>query len=226
MAATIRVGLLFGNRAIREGRRMLLETQPDFDIVYEESNGNLAVDALSNIAVDVVLVDNRLIGLAGTEMIQRFHRRNIGSGTALPSFVLTGPFASVELSLQAVRCGATDLVTEEDTPEHIIESLRAAAGAETKLNWETMRQAFEAAGVASGSNPRWLLRLTDLNPDEQTVYDAIVAGTALDDIGKATGLLPVRVRFALDTMQHRLGQVTRSQFALALHEAGLLQPKN
>lgn len=226
MASPIRVGLVFGNRAIREGRRMLLESDSAFDIVYEESNGNAAVDALSEIAVDVVLVDNRLVGIAGTEMIQRFHRRNFAPGASLPSFVLTGPFSSVELALQAVRCGATDLVTEEDSPENIIESLKAAAGAETKLNWETMRKAFEAAGVASGSNQRWLLRLTDLESDERAVLDAIVAGSALDDIGKAAGLTAPRVRSALDVMQQKLGQVTRSQFALALHEAGLLQPRN
>lgn len=225
MAGSIRVGLLFGNPLIREGRRMLLQTQPDFDIVYEESNGTTAIDALSDIAVDVVLVDNRLSGISGSEMIRRFHRRNFAPNVKLPAFVLTGPFAAVELSIEAVRCGATDLVTEEDQPQAIIDSIRAAAGLEHKIDFETMRLAFEGAGISSGSNQRWLLRLSGLSDDEQRVFDAIAAGNPLDDIMQVTQLPATKVRWALDSMQAKLGVVTRSQFALALHEAGLLQPK-
>lgn len=225
MAGTIRVGLLFGNKLIRDGRRLLLQTQPDFDIVYEESNGIAAIDALSEMLVDVVLVDNRLSGISGSEMIQRFFRRNYAPNTKLPAFVLTGPFGAVELSLEAVRCGATDLVTEEDSAQAIIDAVRAAAGVEHQIDFETMRVAFEAAGVESGSNQRWLLRLSDLDADQQAVFDAIVAGNPIDDIKEVTNLPATKVRWALDAMQQKLGLVTRSQFALALHEAGLLKPR-
>lgn len=225
MAGSIRVGLVFGNAMIREGRRSLLQTQPDFDIVYEESKGIAAIEALSEISVDVVLVDNRLSGISGSEMIQKFFRRNYSPDVKLPAFVLTGPFAAVELSLQAVRCGATDLVTEEDSAQAVIDAVRAAAGREHQIDFETMRRGFEAAGVDSGSNQRWLLRLSDLGPDEQAVFDAIADGHAVDDIQNVTKLPATKVRWALDAMQQKLGLVTRSQFALALHEAGLLKPK-
>lgn len=225
MAATIRVGLLFGSKLIGEGRRLLLQTQPDFDIVYEESNGLNAIEALAEISVDVVLVDNRLNGISGTEMIQRFFRRYFTPGARLPRFVLTGPFSAVDLSLQAVRCGASDLVSEEDSAQAIIDAVRAAAGLEPQIDFETMRLAFEAAGVQSGSNQRWLLRLSDLEPEEKRVFDAIARGEPLDDIKDLTGLPDTKIRWALDEMQHRLGLATRSQFALALHEAGLLQPR-
>jgi DNA-binding NarL/FixJ family response regulator len=219
------VGLLFGSKLIGEGRRLLLETQPDFDIVYQESNGLAAITDLSSIAVDVVLIDNRLQGVSGTEVIQRFFRRNFTPGAKLPAFILTGPFSAIDMSIQAVRCGAVNLVTEEDSPQAIIDAVRAAAGPEPQIDFETMRLAFESAGVLSGSNQRWLLRLSDLEPEERRVFDAIAKGQPLDDIKDMTGLSDAKVRWALDAMQAHLGLATRSQFALALHEAGLLQPR-
>ena len=225
MAATIRVGLLFGSKLIGEGRRILLETQPDFDIVYQESNGLTAISSLASTSVDVVLVDNRLNGISGTELIQRFFRRHFTPGVKLPAFVLTGPFSAMDISLQAVRCGAADLVTEEDSPQAIIDAVRAAAGPEPQIDFETMRVAFESAGVSSGSNQRWLLRLSELEPVERQVFDVIASGEPLDDIEDLTGLSDLKVRGALDSMQARLGLATRSQFALALHEAGLLQAR-
>jgi DNA-binding NarL/FixJ family response regulator len=104
--------------------------------------------------------------------------------------------------------------------------VRAAAGVEHQIDFETMRVAFEAAGVESGSNQRWLLRLSDLDADQQAVFDAIAAGNAIDDIKEVTNLPATKVRWALDAMQQKLGLVTRSQFALALHEAGLLKPRS
>lgn len=104
MAGTIRVGLLFGNKLIRDGRRLLLQTQPDFDIVYEESNGIAAIDALSEMLVDVVLVDNRLSGISGSE---RFNVSSAATTRQTPSCLpLFSPAHLALLSYHSRPCAA------------------------------------------------------------------------------------------------------------------------
>ncbi|MEN9715305.1 MAG: hypothetical protein RJA35_772 [Actinomycetota bacterium] len=225
MARTLRVGLIFGNRTIREGRRMLLQTQPDFDIVYEESDGLAALEAIGDLSVDVLLVDNRLRSLSGSELVRRFLRRNVGTEEKLPGFVLTGPFSSIPMALEAIRCGASDMVSEEEEPETLLEAIRAAGSIEHNIDVLALTDFFADAGVPHGGNQRWLLRLTNLTDDEQTVLDLLAAGESLQGVEEKSGLPHTKVRWTLDGLQKRLGVATRAQLALALYEAAVL-PEN
>jgi len=224
MSTRIRVGLLFGNRLIREGRRLLLQTQPDLDIVWEGADGLAAIESLADAVVDVVLVDNRLTGLSGTETIRRFHRRHLGEEGTVPAFVLTGPFTSGAMSLEAIRCGAADLVTEEDSAEDLIAAIRAAKNLDTKIDFAAMQDFFDSMGLAQGSNTRWLLRLTNITDEEQLVLDALGRGVQYSDLASACDLPSTKVRWILDAFQRRWNFVSRAQLALALHEAGILPP--
>ncbi|MFM7030487.1 MAG: response regulator [Micrococcales bacterium] len=224
MAGTIRIGLLFGNKQIRDGRRMLLGTQRDFDIVYEGSDGLAAIDELLNYSLDVILVDNRLQNLSGLQTIQRFLRRHSDGLTRLPGFVLTGPFGSPEMELQAIRAGAIGTVTEEDSAQAVIDRVRRAGQTRESIDTEYVNRVFANQGILSGSNQRWLLRLVDLPADEQRVLDAIGSGISFDEISNSTGLSIKRVNETLGSMQRRLGLATRHQLYLALYEAGVIKP--
>ncbi|MFM5904589.1 MAG: response regulator transcription factor, partial [Micrococcales bacterium] len=125
--ALIRLGLVFGSSQVSDGRRLLFSTQSDLDIVLEESDGQLAIESLSEAAVDVVLMDVRLKSLSGLETAARFFRRNVGSGERLPRFILTGPFSSDQFTLDAVRAGASAVVTEDQTAEELLDCVRRLA---------------------------------------------------------------------------------------------------
>ncbi len=222
MAGKIRIGLIFGNRIIREGRRLLLQSQPDFDIVYEESDGLIALEAIGELAVDVLLVDNRLRSLSGSELTRRFLRRNIGVEQQLPRFVLTGPFGSGAMALEAIRCGATDMVSEEETPEELLEALRGAASQDDHLDTDELVEFFRDQGVESGSNQRWLLRLVGLSETESEIIESLRAGVPLAEIANQAEGFSKMLGSALDSIQERLGLATRAQLVLALAEAGIL----
>ena len=222
MARRLRVGLLFGNPLIREGRRLLLQTTQDLDVVYEEADGLVALEAIGDLAVDVLLVDNRLRSLSGSELIRRFLRRNLDGEAKLPGFVLTGPFDSGPMALEAIRCGASDMVSEENSADELLAAIREAGAIDHTVDFAALSEFFASEGLVSGSNQRWLLRLANLNEDEQKVLDAISAGENQDGIEVHSGLPHTKVRWALDSLQSRLGLATRSQLALALYEAGIL----
>jgi len=222
MSKRIRVGLLFGDSATRDGRRLLLDTVPELDVVYEEEDGLRAIEAISDVSVDVILVDNRLRSISGSDFIRKYLRRNLTDGANLPAFVLTGPFSSVPMAMEAVRCGADDLVTEDESAEDLIDAL-VRAGTEDKLvDLDELRALFQADGLVNGSNTRWLLRLADLSAGEQQVLDALAEGNEFAEIHEATGLSVRQVHQSLNAIQGRFQVATRAQLVLCLYEAGLI----
>ncbi len=223
MSATVRVGLIFGTKLLLEARKLLLETQPDFDIVYQQTEGSLAAEELLNIDVDVVLVDNRLTPLSGSDFVRRFLRRNQGTENRLPAFILTGPFNSGAMELESIRCGASDFVTEEDSADDLIRVIRDSRDLERTTDFGALSDFFTQNGVEAGSNKRWLLRLTDLSHQESNVIDSLAGLANTSELLARTGLTQTQIRWNLNSIQEKLGLSTRSQLALAFHEAALLQ---
>ncbi len=223
MSGTIRVGLVFGTKLLLEARKLLLESQSDLDIVYQQTDGALASEEILNVDVDVALVDNRLTSMSGSDFVRRFLRRNQGTEARLPSFILTGPFNSAAMHLESIRCGASDFVTEEDSAEELIKVIRNSRDLERTTDFGGLADFFAQNGIESGSNKRWLLRLTSLNEQESTVVQALAGLSNTSELTARTGLTQTQVRWNLNSLQEKLGLSSRSQLALALHESGLLQ---
>jgi DNA-binding NarL/FixJ family response regulator len=201
---------------------MLLQTTADLDVVYEEADGLVALERIGEMALDVLMVDNRLRSISGSELIRRFLRRNIDTNAKLPGFVLTGPFDSGPMALEAIRCGASDMVTEENSAEELLAAIREAGSIDHSVDFAALTKFFASEKVVSGSNVRWLLRLNNLGEDEQKILDAIAAGANQEGLEAHTNLPHTKVRWGLDGLQGRLALATRSQLALALYEAGIL----
>jgi hypothetical protein len=69
-----------------------------------------------------------------------------------------------------------------------------------------------------------VFRLNNLNEIEQRVFEALANATSDQSLAQDTELTVTRIGWILDSFQEKLGVVTRSQLALALHEAGVLPP--
>ncbi|MFM5905738.1 MAG: response regulator [Micrococcales bacterium] len=217
--ALIRLGLVFGSSQVAEGRRLLFSTQSDLDIVLEESDGQLAIESLSEAAVDVVLMDVRLKSLSGLETAARFFRRNVGSGERLPRFILTGPFSSDQFTLDAVRAGASAVVTEDQTAEELLDWVRRLASKEFAVDNAKWFGFFEAQGLVRGDNPRWLLRLAALEPKHRQAFDLLCAGLNEPEIAVRLKLSATSTRWAIEEVMRSLGVASRPQLALAAYEA-------
>ena len=211
--------MLFGSSQVAEGRRLLLSTQKDIDIVLEVSDGLQGIEDLTQAAVDVVLIDVRLKSLSGLETTARFFRRNVGTDDRLPRFVVTGPFSSPQFTIDAIRAGASSVVTEDDTAEQLLDALRMVAAkdfAVDNLEWFGL---FESQGLERGSNPRWLLRLAGLEPKHRAAFDLLCAGLNEPEIAQQLKLSATSTRWAVEEVMRQLGIASRPQLALAVYEA-------
>jgi DNA-binding NarL/FixJ family response regulator len=153
------------------------------------------------------------------------HRRYLSSEVKLPKVVLTAPFFSETLLLSAIRSGVADLVTEGDGVEALFDAIRAANQVNAETSYSELKTFFELQNVEPGSNPRWLLRLTDLSTRESSVLEQLEMGLSDSEISEKLGLTETTIRRAISTLMSRMGVATRAQFALALFEAGVLFSK-
>ena len=113
MANELRIGLLDGDEGIREGRRLVLDSQADFRVVYDEENALAALERIPDLLIDVLVVDHRLKGLDGIEFSRRLVETLTSAEHPVPKIVMTGPYYTRELEIAAIRSGASAVVTQD-----------------------------------------------------------------------------------------------------------------
>ncbi|MFM6980636.1 MAG: response regulator [Micrococcales bacterium] len=221
--ARIRIGLMYSNQVMVEARRLLFSTDADFDVVFDEGNANAGLELVPESTVDVLVVDTRLRGMSGVEFVARMHRRYLNPEAKLPKVILTAPFFSEELLLAAIRAGATDLVPESDGAAGLMAAIKSAMVQSQDINYRELKRFFEQGKVEAGSNPRWLLKLTDLEEREVSALALVEHGFNDSKAAEILGIPETSVRWAVENLMKRMGVATRAQMALALFEAGRLQ---
>ena len=76
MKKNLRILLVDDHRVLRTGMKLLISSQPDFQVVAEASDGKEALEKLENIAVDLVLLDLSMPGMGGMECLMEIRKRN------------------------------------------------------------------------------------------------------------------------------------------------------
>ena len=122
----IRVVLVDDQALVRTGLRMVLEAEPDIEVVGEAADGPQAVEA-ARLRPDLVLMDIRMPKLDGIEAT----RRLAGPGVADPVRVLILTTYDVdEYVFAALRAGACGFLLKHTSPEGLVEAVRTIASGE------------------------------------------------------------------------------------------------
>ncbi|MEU7890901.1 response regulator transcription factor [Microbispora bryophytorum] len=120
---TIRVLVADDQAMVRGGLRLILEDQPDIEVVAEAADGADAVEAARRLRPDVSLVDVRMPRLDGIEVT----RALAGPGVPDPlRVVVVTTFDLDEYVYGALRAGATGFVLKDCGPALLVEAVRAA----------------------------------------------------------------------------------------------------
>ena len=123
---TIRIALLDADPVIAAGKRSILDSQPDFMVVYEQGDALLAIVELPEQLVDVVVLDVRLRGLDGLVTAARLTSAFDQSNQLSPKFVITAAYRSQELEVKAREVGITSLVSAAELGEKLVDSVRGS----------------------------------------------------------------------------------------------------
>ena len=118
----ISVLLVDDQTLVRSGIRGLLELSADIRVVAEADDAASAMQALQQRAYDIMLLDNRMPGETGVELLERMRTQCI----AVPAIVLT-TFDDDESLLRSLRAGAKGYLLKDISFERLCEAIRQVA---------------------------------------------------------------------------------------------------
>jgi DNA-binding NarL/FixJ family response regulator len=216
----IRVVIADDQQLIRAGFRALLESEPDLDVVAEASSGREAVEQVTRLRPEVVLMDIRMPdgdGLWATEQIVRDPALH---GTHI---VVVTTFELDEYVARAIRAGASGFLVKDTEPTELIRAVRVVASGEGLLSPSVTRRLLErmASGIAEPPDEGALEALTER---EREVLALVARGLTNAEIGARLFLSPLTAKTHVSRIMAKLAARDRVQLVITAYEAGLVRP--
>jgi NarL family two-component system response regulator YdfI len=213
MNAPIRILVADDHLIIRQGLRLILETQEGFEIVGEAADGAEAVRLCAELHPEVVLMDLRMPGMDGLTAIERLR-------TEQPSIavVILTTFNEDDLMMHGLRMGAKGYLLKDTDRETLFNTIRAASRGETLLRPEIMARVL-AQGKATSvpiSIP------ADLTERELEVLRGVAQGERSKEIAFRLGITERTVKAHLASIYNRLGVDSRAAAIAVAAQRGIL----
>jgi DNA-binding NarL/FixJ family response regulator len=223
---TIRVLLADDQALLRSAFRVLVDSEPDMEVVGEASDGAEAVRLAQEQAADVVLMDIRMPGtdgLAATRLI------SADPSLAQVRVVILTTFEVDDYVVQALRAGASGFLGKGSEPEELLNAIRVAAGGEALLSPAATKgliARFLARGDGDdGRDPARSDRLGTLTGRERQVLVQVAGGHSNDQIAERLEVSPLTVKTHVNRAMAKLGARDRAQLVVIAYESGLVRPR-
>mgnify|MGYP000688713537 FL=1 len=217
MTEVLRIGLIDADADIRFGRRMLIDSQEDCKVVFEEENAADALVRAPEALIDVLVIDHRVRGLDGIALVEKLIPLYHAANSDVPAIILTGPYFSYELLLASIAAGATDLVTLDSDSGELLKAIRSSVSNEDVLDFDSLKSLMKRAKGVEFDVPDILVKLGTLDQKETQVLEAFRAGLDDDEISRTIDIPKYRVRQAMKSILSKCSLATRAQLFLAIN---------
>lgn len=198
---------------IRQGLRLILETESDFEFAGEASDGNEAISLCKKLKPDVVLMDLRMPNMDGLTAIEKLRVEQ----PEIAVVILT-TFNEDELLFRGLQAGARGYLLKDTDRTTLFNTIRAAARGETLLKPEIMARLLsqKSAAKMESTEP---VNLTDR---ELEVLASVARGERSKEIASHLGIAERTVKAHLASIYNKLGVDSRAAAIAVAAEKGLL----
>ncbi|MFF5341728.1 response regulator [Streptomyces althioticus] len=216
----IRVLIADDQQMVRQGFTVLLNTQPDIEVVGQAVNGIEAVEQVGVLAPDVVLMDIRMPELGGIEATAR-----ITAVTPEVKVLVLTTFDLDEYVYEALRAGASGFLLKDASAEQLAEAVRVVAAGDALLAPGVTRRLI-AEFSRLDPRPRTPLRQKagGLTERETEVLALIAQGLSNAEIAVGLVVAEQTVKTHVGRILVKLGLRDRTQAAVFAYESGLVRP--
>ena len=216
---SIRVLLVDDQSLLRLGFRMVLEAQPDIEVVGEAGDGAMGVSMTRSLQPDVVLMDVRMPVLDGIQAT----RQIVASGSAARILVLT-TFNLDEYVFAALRAGASGFLLKDLPREDLVAAVRVVAAGEALLAPRVTRRLIEEfARRPAGADPD-PAALASLTAREREALELMARGLSNAEMAASLYVSEHTVKTHVGNVLAKLGLRDRIQAVILAYEVGLVQP--
>jgi DNA-binding NarL/FixJ family response regulator len=209
---TIRIVLADDHPIVREGLASVLETQPDFEVVGQANDGAEAVDLVSALKPDVVLLDLEMPRLDGVQALRAMRAENAG----VKALVFTA-FDTDERIIGAVQAGARGYLLKGAPREELFGAIRVVAQGGSTLQPVVAAKLMER--MTSPNAPA----LEPLTEREHEVLQFMAQGLQNKEIANQLHISERTVKFHVSAVLAKLGAGNRTEAVRMAVQHGLIQ---
>ena len=211
----IRILIADDQSLVRGGFRLILDAQPDLEVVGEAADGREAVEQALALSPDVVLMDVRMPVLDGLSATRELAR----AGWAGAVLILT-TFDLDEYVYEAMKGGASGFLLKDVDPPDLVHAVRVVARGDALLAPSVTRRLVERY-VRRPTRPP---ELEELTAREHEVLRLLGRGRSNTEIAGELFLSEATVKTHVTRILRKLGLRDRAQAVVLAYEAGLLLP--
>jgi DNA-binding NarL/FixJ family response regulator len=212
----IRVVVVEDQTLLRDALRQLLDMTPDIRVVAEAVDGTEAAEVIRRATPDVVLLDVRMPGRSGVDVLREL--RALGPP---PATILLTTFDDDEAIQAGIQAGARGFLLKDVAFEALTAGIRDVAGGRTLLRpavTERARREIEELQPDFES----LERPDPLTPREVEVLRLIAGGYSNREIGQMLGTSAGTIKNHTSTILSKLGVRDRTRAVLKALERGYI----
>lgn len=216
MSAVVRIVLVDDQALFRAGIKMVLDSQPDLEVVGEASDGREGIDVVRAMRPDLVLMDVRMPvmdGLAATAEILR--------EPDAPRVVVLTTFDLDEAAARAIQGGASGFLLKDSEPEFLLSAVRTVHAGSAVIAASATRELFAhiAEGGATEPVPAAYAGLTDR---EREIFALAASGLSNAEIAEREFLSEATVKTHISRILTKLALRDRVQLVVFAYRHGLV----
>jgi DNA-binding NarL/FixJ family response regulator len=200
---------------VRGGFRLILDTEPDIEVIAEAADGNQAVKNAIATRPDLVLMDIRMPVLDGIQATRQLVPQ-------LPStrVVMLTTFDLDDYIVDAFRAGASGFLLKTAPPPQLVAAVRTVHGGDALLAPASTRRLIEQFARPSGQAPV----LDMLTAREHDVLRLLARGLTNAEIARQLVVEPSTIKSHVASVLAKLSLRDRVQAVVFAYESGLISP--
>ena len=219
---TVRVLLVDDQALVRTGFRMIINTEPDLEVVGEAEDGRQAITQTHRLQPDVVLMDIRMPEMDGVEAT----RQLAGPGVPHPAkVIILTTFDLDEYVVEALRAGASGFLLKDASATTLVEAIRVVARGEALLAPTVTRRLLDRfAPRLPAVDPLVTHNLATLTERELEILKLIARGLSNQEIATRLFLAETTVKTHVSNLLAKLQLRDRIQAVVLAYDTGIVRP--
>jgi DNA-binding NarL/FixJ family response regulator len=209
----IRIAIADDQALVRAGFRMIVESQPDMQVIGEAADGQDAIDLVRREKPNVVLMDIRMPRMDGLEAMRQIVR--------MTRVVILTTFELDEYVFEALSAGASGFLLKAAPPEDLIRAIREVASGDALLAPSVTRRLIEEFAKRPEPSGRMPKELHSLTEREVEVLREVARGLTNAEIAARLHVAETTVKTHVAHVLDKLELRDRVQAVILAYEAGL-----
>ena len=217
---TIRVAIVDDQALMRDGFTMILDAQPDIDVVGDAENGRTGVELCQRTRPDVVLMDIRMPVMDGIEATSLI----TSSEDCVTKVLVLTTFDLDEYVYAAMRAGASGYLLKDTPSRDLVAAVRVIAQGDALLSPSVTRRLIEQ--FARQAEPEIVTATlpADLTDREREALELLAHGLSNREIAAAMYIGEATAKTHVSRLLTKLGVRDRVQAVVLAYETGLVRP--